>query len=72
MGKPENTTNHLVPLNLSAIWTILRERGYKPKLDGDQINVDITAEGYGDLHMSMGYQYPRFDMWQLFSHSSGG
>ena len=68
MSESENTTNPLIPLNLSAIWTILRERGYEPKLDGDQINVDITAEGYGDLHMSMGYQYPRFDMWQLFSH----
>lgn len=68
MGKPENTTNHLVPLNLSAIWTILRERGYKPKLDGDQINVDITAEGQGVGPLAMGYQYPRLDMWQVFSH----
>ncbi|MBR4056219.1 MAG: hypothetical protein IKC78_08135 [Alistipes sp.] len=68
MGKPENTTNHLVPLNLSAIWTILRERGYKPKLDGDQINVDITAEGQGVGPLAMGYQYPCLDMWQVFSH----
>lgn len=68
MGKPENTTNHLVPLNLSAIWTILRERGYKPKLDGDQINVDITAEGQGVGPLAMGYQYPCLEMWQVFSH----
>lgn len=68
MGKPENTTNHLVPLNLSAICPILRERGYKPKLDGDQINVDITAEGQGVGPLAMGYQYPCLDMWQVFSH----
>lgn len=68
MGKPENTTNHIVPLNLSAIWTILHERGYKPKLDGDQINVDITAKGQGVGPLAMGYQYPCLDMWQVFSH----
>ncbi len=68
MGKPENTTNHLVPLNLSAIWTIFREMGYEPKLDGDQINVDITAEGQGVGPLAMGYQYPCLDMWQVFSH----
>ena len=64
----KNRTNTPAPLNQAAIWAILCEWGYEPKLEGDQINVDITVEGYGDMQMSMRYQYPRLDMWQVFAH----
>lgn len=66
----KNRTNTPAPLNQAAIWAILREWGYEPKLEGDQINVDITVEGYGDLQMSMRYQYPRLDMWLSFAHNN--
>lgn len=70
MGKPENTTNHLVPLNLSAIWTIFREMGYEPILDGDQIEVNVAVEGYGDMRILIRYKYPRLDMWLSFAHNN--
>lgn len=70
MGKPENTTNHLVPLNLSAIWTILRERGYKPKLDGDHIRVNAAVEGCRNMQILIRYKYPRLDMWLPFAHNN--
>ena len=70
MGKPENTTNHLVPLNLSAIWTILRERGYKPKLDGDHIKVNAAVEGCRNMQILIRYKYPRLDMWLSFAHNN--
>ena len=66
----KNRTNTPAPLNQAAIWAILREWGYEPKLEGDQINVDITVEGYGDLQMSMRYKYPRLDMWLSFAHNN--
>lgn len=70
MGKPENTTNHLVPLNLSAIWTIFREMGYEPNLDGDQIEVNVAVEGCGDMQILARYKYPRLDMWLSFAHNN--
>lgn len=70
MGKPENTTNHLVPLNLSAIWTIFREMGYEPILDGDQIEVNVAVEGYSDMQILARYKYPRLDMWLPFAHNN--
>lgn len=65
-----NTSQNLTPLNLSAIWTIFREIGYEPKLDGDQIEVNVAVEGYGDMQILARYKYPRLDMWLSFAHNN--
>ena len=65
-----NTSQNLTPLNLSAIWTIFREMGYEPILDGDQIEVNVAVEGYGDMQILARYKYPRLDMWLSFAHNN--
>lgn len=65
-----NTSQNLTPLNLSAIWTIFREMGYEPNLDGDQIEVNVAVEGYGDMQILARYKYPRLDMWLSFAHNN--
>lgn len=63
----KNRAYTLTPLNQETIWRILREEGFEPQSNNDHIDISIALE-VGQYNISIGYHYPRLNMWYGFTH----
>ncbi|MBQ2413796.1 MAG: hypothetical protein II315_02600 [Rikenellaceae bacterium] len=63
----KNRAYTLTPLNQEMIWRILCEEGFEPQSNNDHIDISIALE-VGQYNISIGYHYPRLNMWYGFTH----